>query len=340
MTSRERVLSALHHQKPDRVPVHADFTRIVAQRLARHLGCDSSWVGEELGNDLIILPPVSFVPAMAVEEFDEYTDEWGIKWKKVGNYYERTNFPFQNLADLDSARMPDPGEVSRYAGMENTIQKYSATHMVMGNVTITIFERAWWLRGMEKFLEDMILNPEYASRLLDMAMEFSLAAALKLVGMGVDILWLGDDVGMQETMLISPQLWRKYLKPRYARFVETVRQIDRDVYIAYHSDGYIEPIIDELIEIGIQILNPIQPQCMDPAQIKKRYGKNLVLWGLVDVQKTLPFGTPGDVADEVRLRIRTAGNNGGLILSPAHYIQADTPIENIFAFYETASKYG
>jgi uroporphyrinogen decarboxylase len=339
MTSRERVLCSLQHQEPDRVPVHADFTRTIAKKLAHHLGCDFSRVGEELGNDLVILKPVSFVPAMAVEEFVEFTDEWGIRWKKIGNYYERTNFPFCDLEDLEAVTLPDPHDPSRYTGMEEMIRKYRPSHAVMGNVTITIFERAWWLRGMEKFLEDMILNPDFAHKLLDLAMEFSLTAALKLVNMGVDILWLGDDVGMQQTMLISPELWREYLKPRYVDFIRRIREADSGVYIAYHSDGYIEPIIDELVEIGIQILNPIQPQCMDPARIKGRYGKRLVLWGLIDVQRTLPFGSPEDVAAEVRLRIRSAGENGGLILSPAHYIQADTPLENIFTFYETAVNY-
>jgi uroporphyrinogen-III decarboxylase len=141
-------------------------------------------------------------------------------------------------------------------------------------------------------------------------------------------------------MLISPQFFREFFKPRYARLFSKWKAINPHVKIAFHSDGNIYPIIPDLIEIGLDILNPVQPKSMDPARLKKAYGDHLTFWGTVDIQEVLPFGTPQDVANEVRLRLRTAGKGGGLILSPAHNIQAEVPLQNILAFYETAKTYG
>jgi uroporphyrinogen-III decarboxylase len=223
--------------------------------------------------------------------------------------------------------------------MEEMIKKYQKNYITIGNAVITIFERAWWLRGMEKFMEDMLLNKDYANALLDKTLNFNLTASKKLVEMGVEMIWFGDDVGMQTRMLISPEMWREFLKPRYAKLIHEVKSMNPHLFVAYHSDGYIEPIIDELIEIGVDVLNPIQPQCMDPAKIKKRYGKKLSFWGTIDVQQTLPFGTTEDVRQEVELRIKTVGRDGGLILGPAHYVQADVPLENIYAFYKALKEY-
>lgn len=139
-------------------------------------------------------------------------------------------------------------------------------------------------------------------------------------------------------MMISPRMWRKYFKPRMANFISELRKINPDIKIAYHSDGNVEPIIPELIEIGIDVLNPIQPASMDPAKIKSEYGDKLCFWGTIDEQKTLPFGTPEDVAKEVSQRLETVGFDGGLILAPTHHVQLDTPLENFWAMVNTITK--
>jgi uroporphyrinogen-III decarboxylase len=130
-------------------------------------------------------------------------------------------------------------------------------------------------------------------------------------------------------------MWRKYFKPRMAAFISELKAINPKVKVAYHTDGNVEPIIPELIEIGLDVLNPIQPASMDPAQIKKNYGKQLSFWGTIDEQRTLPFGSPQDVADEVRLRLSEVGYDGGLVLSPTHHVQLDTPLENFWAMVNT-----
>jgi uroporphyrinogen-III decarboxylase len=145
---------------------------------------------------------------------------------------------------------------------------------------------------------------------------------------------------MQDRMIISPQLFREFFKPRYARLFAKWKALNPAVKIAFHSDGNIYPIIPDLIEIGLDILNPVQPKSMDPAKLKKEYGDKLTFWGTVDIQEVLPFGTAEDVANEVKLRVQTVGKGGGLILSPAHNIQCEVPLENILSFYEAAKRFG
>ncbi|MEE8324047.1 MAG: uroporphyrinogen decarboxylase family protein, partial [Candidatus Humimicrobiaceae bacterium] len=149
-----------------------------------------------------------------------------------------------------------------------------------------------------------------------------------------------DDMGAQDTMVISPEMWRKYFKPRMAKLYSELKSINPGLKIAYHTDGSVYPIIDDLLEIGLDILNPIQPKSMDPYLIKKKYGKDLTLWGTIDIQETLPFGSTEDVEKEVRERIKGLAPGGGFIISPTHHVQIDTPLENFFTFWDTAEKYG
>jgi len=135
-------------------------------------------------------------------------------------------------------------------------------------------------------------------------------------------------------------MWRKYLKPRMVKLYYEMKSINPDLKIAYHSDGNIYPIIDELVEIGLDILNPVQPKCMDPYYLKKRYGKNLSIWGTIDIQETLPFGTPEKIENEVKNRIKNIGPGGGFIISPTHNVQIDTSIDNFFVFWNAVEKYG
>jgi len=202
----------------------------------------------------------------------------------------------------------------------------------------TIFETAWALRGYERLLTDFVLNPELAERILDIPFHYHLAAAQKLVDLGVDMIWTGDDVGTQNRMLMSPATWRRFLKPRLAAFIASLKQKNARLKIAYHTDGCVYPIIPDLIEIGVDVLNPIQPQSMDPEKLKREYGGRLCFWGTIDIQQTLPFGTADEVKAEVLARLRTVGQNGGLILGPTHNVQLDTPMENFWSLVKTVTE--
>ena len=164
--------------------------------------------------------------------------------------------------------------------------------------------------------------------------------ALHYVRAGVDILRLGDDIGSQHGMLISPAIWRRFLKPRFAEIIEAAREEVPDIPVFYHSDGDIREVIDELIEIGVTVLNPVQPECMDPNNIKKRYGHRLTLWGTIGTQTVLPFWSPRDIYNLIRDYMGTLAPGGGYVISPTHSIQGDVPWENITAFYEAVDELG
>jgi uroporphyrinogen decarboxylase len=266
----------------------------------------------------------------------EYTDEWGIGWHTAeyqtkfgkGRYTEITGNPLSEDSAVQSYKAPDPTRADLYEGTEDLLRRYKNDYWICGVTVTTIFETAWALRGLDKMLMDFVLNPELAEEILDIPFQYHLTAAEQLVRMGVDMIWTGDDMGGQEAMLISPDMWRRFFKPRMAHMFESLKAINPDIKIAYHSDGVIDPIIPDLIEIGLDILNPIQPASMNPADLGKKYGDKLCFWGTIDEQHTLPFGTPEDVKKEVETRLQTIGRQGGLIIGPTHHVQLDTPMEN------------
>ncbi|MEJ2557382.1 MAG: uroporphyrinogen decarboxylase family protein [Anaerolineae bacterium] len=280
------------------------------------------------------------------EDGESYTDEWGITWKNVayearfgkGHYTEMVGHPLADDLAIDAYQTPDPNRPELYFEAERLIEEYKDEYWIVGVTVTTIFETAWALRGYEKTLMDLVLNPDFIERLFDIPFHYHLTAARKLVEMGVDMIWTGDDVGAQNKMLISPDTWRRFFKPRMATFISTLKSINPELKVAYHSDGLIYPIIPDLIEIGLDVLNPIQPRSMAPEEVKKKFGDKLCFWGSMDEQHTLPFGTPADVEREVIARLRTLGKNGGLVIGPTHHVQLDTPLENFWAMVNTVTQ--
>ena len=277
------------------------------------------------------------------QDADVYTDEWGVTWRAqpyetpfgAGQYTEMVGHPLADEAAVASYRAPDPSRPELYAEAARVLEQFRDEYFIVGVTVTTIWETAWALRGHERLLMDLVVDPDLADAILEIPFRYHLAAAERLAAMGVDMIWTGDDVGMQTGMMISPALWRRFLKPRMAELIARVKAVNPAVRVAYHSDGNILRIIPELIEIGLDVLNPIQPACMDPADVKRQFGDRLCFWGTLDEQHTLPFGSPADVADEVLARLRTAGRDGGLILGPTHHVQLDTPMENFRAMVRT-----
>lgn len=347
---------------PDRCPMQLSFTPEFSDRLKRDLGLanedvhnphgggNSYLLERALGEDML-LTSVGFANSYyATEELGEdgihYTDEWGVVWKNIpyqtaygtGQYTEMIGHPLADETAIDAYVPPDPHRPELYTEAEEVIRIYGDEYWIAGVTVTTVFETAWALRGYEQTLMDLATDPDLIERLFDIPFRYHLTAAKRLVKMGVDMIWIGDDVGAQHQMLISPQTWRRHFKPRLETFISTCKGINPSVKIAYHSDGKIDPIIPDLIDIGLDILNPIQPKCMDPAIIKKKYGDKLCFWGSIDEQQTLPFGSPADVEREVRTRLDTIGKDGGLIIGPTHHIQLDTPMENFWAMVHTITQ--
>ena len=340
---------ALSRQEPDRCPFQASFTPEFAARLRHELqmqgnlphnphgGGNPYDLERALGQDML-LTSVGWANSYYMHD-GPYTDEWGIRWRPVeyqtpfgkGRYTEIVGHPLAGDDAITRYVPPDPDRPCLYAEPARVVETYGSEYWIVGATVTTIFECAWALRGLEQLLTDFITDPGLADAILDIPYRYHLAAARRLARIGVDMIWIGDDVGAQSGMMISPSHWRRFLKPRMAEFISAIKAINPRLKVAYHSDGDICAIIPELIEIGVDVLNPIQPACMDPEKVKRDFGDRLCFWGSIDEQHTLPFGTPADVEDEVRLRLRTIGKGGGLIIGPTHHVQLDTPMENFRA---------
>lgn len=352
LSHRERVQLALDHQIPDRCPMQISFTPEFAARLTEyfslrfhnqpesHGGSKTYELERFMGQDMLLTSGLwdnSYY--QKYEPGDEFTDEWGVGWKAIpyktkfgsGIYTEMIHHPLKIDEKIRAYRPPDPNLPGLYCETEQVIRDFKSEYWIVGVTVTTIFEKAWALRGYEQIMMDMLSNTDLVDTLFDFPFRYHLNMARRLVEMGVDMIWIGDDIGAQHSMLIAPEHWRRFLKDKMAEFIQSLKSVNPDVKVAYHSDGHIYPIIPDLIEIGLDVLNPIQPGSMDPSRLKREFGDNLCFWGGVDEQFTLPFGTPGDVRKEVLDRVATLGKKGGYIIGPTHHVQLDTPMENFIA---------
>ncbi|MBC7958550.1 MAG: hypothetical protein H7X94_01675, partial [Vallitaleaceae bacterium] len=237
---------------------------------------------------------------------------------------------------------PDPLAEGRWELAQRISQKYKNDYYVIGDLEACLFELSWNLTGLDKFLIDLTMEVDYIFELLDRVLDYSITCGIKMIDLGADMIWAGDDFGTQRGMMISPDMWRTYFKPRMKKMFDAFKAHKPDIKIAYHSCGSIFPIVGELVEIGLDVLNPIQPAAkdMDLHILKELYASQLAFFGGVDVQEILPRGSEEEIAQEVKDKILAGGKNGGYIIAPAHNIQPDTSNENVFTFFREAKKIG
>lgn len=354
MTSRERVLTALAHRPTDRVPrllyeEAIGYTPPIERLLRERCGAKSP--RDYFGMDIT---SVAFNPsALPLARFADWlgpeaetalaageVDEWGAWWRK-GDFHHFAHVEPTLRGIVDPARLkeypwPDIEQPYRWEGLRERVAALHADGFAVAAYAGSVFEQSWYLRGMEDLMMDMLAAPETAHGLFERTAALQRFAAQEFARAGVDILITGDDIAGQQGMLMKLETWREYLKPRLAATVRTVKETRPETFVFYHSDGNVEAVIPELIEIGVDILNPLQPECVDPAAIKRAYGDRLSFWGTVSVQRTMPFGSPADVRAEVCARVHDVARGGGLILAPAHVLGPETPWENIVAFFEAA----
>jgi uroporphyrinogen decarboxylase len=368
MTNRENFLRALRRDNPEWVPFDITLCPFHEENLRKKLGEKAS--GEPASNvttagsvdsKAYFGIPFRFVEPLPTKKNIDYrkyyknlpvnarplswNPEWGV-YSVPGSvaHFEEMLHPmedFKSPLDISNYPFPDFNEAYRWQNMAGQIDTLKKSDLVsIAFMQMTIFEISWYLRGMDTFMMDMIDNREFAETLLDTITEIRVGMAEKYARSGVDILMLGDDVSTQLDMMISPGLWRELIKPRLKRIISQAKQIKPDLLVFYHGDGNLQIIIPDLIETGVDILNPVQPECMDPAAVKKEYGHRLSFWGTIGTQTILPFGTPKDVEDAVKKMIESAGEGGGLLIAPTHTIEPDVPWENIEAFIRAVHKYG
>lgn len=336
MNSKERVYSSLNFKKPDRVPRFIWLSNRIIKEQKLQTGKSLSDIFLEWGND-ILQSWVSINREMTrlLDDDIEYIDEWGITWKAKRDYNNAVIHPLKdkNTDYIKSYHMPDPYLKSRYRELDFLLKRYGNTHFIGADLSGSIFEPAYHLRGMPELMIDFAECNECLDILLDKLTLFSIMVSAVCVKKGVDWIWLGDDVGTQRNMLISPDLWRRYLKPRLKKIIDSIRRQKKDVFICYHSCGSIYPIIEDLVEIGINLLNPIQEGAygMDQIEIKNIYGNKISMMCGLDTQNFLINASPEQVRLETRNKINQLGYNGGYIFAASHHIQADTPRENILS---------
>jgi uroporphyrinogen decarboxylase len=364
LTPRQRVLTAVNRQKPDKVPkdISWGLTPVVMDMFRKQTGKEDPekyfdievrFVGLDIPPELVESENHKrrdlyrrYYPDLPAEIYAKTeVTEWGTA-QVPGSFFHFVRL----VAPLRSARtveaitsfpLPDFQENWR---LDHTRQRIEAFHQkdlaVCGAMAVTIFEVAWQQRGMEELFEDFTERPEMAHCLLDRLTDIRITQAEFFANQGVDVLILGDDVSMQTGMLMSPKTWRAWFKERMRQIIAAARAIQPDLPVFYHSDGNPAAIIPDLIEIGVTILNPVQPECIDPVWVKERYGDKLALWGTIGTQTIMPFGKPEEVKAEVKKRIETVGRDGGLLLGPTHMLEPDVPWENILALYEAIEEYG
>lgn len=385
MNSRERVVKALNHEEPDRVPVdlggsltNASMVKKAHDDLRKYLNIEGGndefvdWIMQIVRPDERILkefevdvygigprnfserPPKDWKLVTDEDEnYYYYQDEWGIKYrmsKREGYYFEIMENPLanSNMESLKDYQWPDPHDPRRWEGLEEEVKNlYENTDyaLFLNADTWGIFEKACALRGTENFYIDLIADPKFAQAILDKMLEFYTGywkEALMRIGNYIQIVKMGDDLGGQDGPLISPELYRRVLKPRHKEIFSFIRKrTSAKLYL--HSDGSIYTLIPDIIECGVDVLNPIQVLAKnmgDTKRLKREFGDRLSFWGAIDTQRILPFGTPEDVEEEVKKRISNLAPGGGYILSAAHNIQPNVPPENVVAMYKAARKYG
>ncbi|KPL16735.1 MAG: hypothetical protein AMS26_03540 [Bacteroides sp. SM23_62] len=273
-------------------------------------------------------------------EFDEY----GIghsKGSALAFHMTRMHHPLKGAGLNEIIDYPyptvDPAKEKEMAAIVKDLHDMGLASLAF--MQMTVWEASWYLRSMEELMMDMVMEDERATALLDRITDFACAKAEAYASAGVDILSLGDDIGTQTSIMIDVALWEHWLKPRLSRVIDTARQINPEILIFYHSCGYVIPFIDPLIEIGVDILNPIQPECMSFDEVHDRFGDRLSFWGTIGTQQLLPFGTADQVREECLSRLEKCGEQGGLCIGPTHLVEPEVPWENLLAIRKAVGEF-
>lgn len=375
MTRRERVIAALEHREPDRVPLSMSITIDAYNNLKRYLGIEleedlrpGRWtevpihplVAEKFGLDIIWLPTGKpHKKPRQSEDPDKWYDGWGVEWTKIrlpnGGYYnEMTDPPLKDatIDDLDDFDWPDPYDPGIVEGVR---EHYRHIHNDTEFAILTkfggaVFEQAWYLRGMEKFLLDMAENEEFVEALLKKIAKVQMGldgVLIEAAGEYVDVLRLsGEDMGTQENPIISLPMFRRMVRPHLERLwgyaKEMLQKKNPKAKIMLHSCGAIQPFISDWIDMKLDVLDPIQPLAkgMDPFELKAEFGEKLTFHGGIDAQHVLPFGTEEEVREHTRKYIKALAPRGGYICAPVHNVQGDVPPENLVAMRDAVEEFG
>ena len=367
MNSRERVLCALNHETPDRVPldlggVVTSFTNNAYKNIVEYLGIKNPKaplggynlridIDEEILQYFNVDTRNVYTNPLESWETEYYDDgsfdsEMGIHYKVVGDYSEMVKHPFADIGveELSKIKFPNMKHPSRYKGMKEKCLKFKHDGFaVVSGSLASVFELSMYTRGMENFLVDLIVDKDFAELLMDKIVEMQIdyyTGLLDEVGDSFDVVCMADDLGTQTSPLLSIPLFQEMVKPRLEKIYRYIRS-RTSAKIFHHTCGASYDFIGDLIDIGMDILNPVQPSAfgMDREKLKKNFGDKITFWGGIDIQHTLPRGTAEEIKNEVHTTIDILGRNGGLVLAPAHNVQADVPPQSLELMCKEATAY-
>jgi uroporphyrinogen decarboxylase len=364
MNSRERVFRAFRKKEgfPDGIPVQFDLCRQLTEFFGRKLGIEPDYslsyyedltyrisaneIRTKMGSDVVVVGgtvPAGYIPEVVSGPVT--MNEFGMHMKPTPLYVEVVKCPLENIGsreDIEKYKLPDPYAPGRFDKAKRDIDRYGKEYFLIGDVEISLFEMAWHLTGLEKYMTGMLCNEPWLDPLNDRIEEWSTGLALQLVKAGVDAIWFGEDLGSQTSTLISPDDWRIMFKPRHKRMIDRLRREKPDLVVIMHSDGAVSPLIDDFIEIGVDVYNPVQPNVYgsDPAELKDKYGDRICFFGGIDQQSLLPSGDFEMISEEIRKRIEILGKDRGYLLAPAHILQADVAPETVEEMIRDARESG
>jgi len=333
MTSRERVLEALKNRQPALIPYQIDLTDAFVKELKAKTGCEDAEA--YLGNHL---SKAKYKKNTKLPEGREM-DLFGVTWAKDpggGDVGIIVDYPMKEPS-FDSYTFPAVKEDFARAQAELLVSEKRETFR-MYLVTMNFFERAWSLRGMENLLSDMILNEAFVQELFDRILDHHLRLLDIILDYGFESIYIGDDWGQQKGLIMGPPMWRKYIKPGMKRMFDEIK--GRGKYVCLHSCGDLRDILPELVDMGLDIYNTIQPEIYDLKELKREYGKHITFYGGISTQQFLPYASAEEVRSHTNEVMRIMGRNGGYILAPTHAVTDDIPVENVLAMVETARKPG
>lgn len=348
MTPRENILKALRREGYHHIPVDYVLCQSQIDSFRNKFGHEDyqSYFGmDHRSFEMNVQRNYTHGPDLFKRELlpEHITfDEYGIGHSKGSEYafhMTRMHHPLKGAGLNEIIDYPYPtvphDELQKLTAKVNELK--SAGLASFAFMQMTVWEASWYLRSMEELMMDMMLEDEKAFALLDRITAFACAKAETYARAGVDILSLGDDIGTQSSIMIDVPMWEQWLKPRLAKVIETARRINPQIMIFYHSCGFVTPFIDQLIEVGVDILNPVQPECMSFEEVHERFGDRVSFWGTLGTQQLLPFGTAKEVFDTTVSRLQKCGSRGGITIGPTHLVEPEVPWDNLCVIKEAAS---
>jgi len=346
LTSGELLLKTIRREVDRPIPFDIEFDTSATQHYRDRFGGDP-YEYFRIGYRRVY---VNDLAACADTDYRKYYDALPAE-AKIGVYGDaaiyaeseavRHFYPmerFSTARQIEEYPFPDFTRERCWIGLRERVKSFHERALVViGTQAEILFPRAWHLRGMAEFLVDLALHRHMAEALLDKILAAQVPIVKGLTEAGVDVVWLGMDVAMQNTTMISPSMWAAWMKPRMKTMVDAAKSVNPNVIFAIHCCGAVGPLLPHLADIGVTIINPVQPEAVNLTQVKKDFGNVFTFWGGVSVQRTMPFGTPEQVRAEVPECARILGKGGGYVCAPAHGLTHDVPWENVVAFVEAAS---